>query len=212
MAIRGKQGYIPKQRNSNRRKRKSVIVISAEGRNKTETLYLKNFNSENVRIHFATGGATDPVNMVKELIHECEEQEIDGELGDRAYCIIDSDLKADKDQKIKEADQEAKKYSKYNMEVIVSNPCFEVWFLCHFGYSTKQYQSNDEVLKDLECKISGYSKNRSDIYELLCSHQSTAIKNAKKLERFNLEDGRKMHTAEFQPSTEVYKIVESIKD
>ena len=35
MGVR-KPGYEPKQRNSNRRIRKSIIVISSEGKNKTE--------------------------------------------------------------------------------------------------------------------------------------------------------------------------------
>ena len=34
---------------------------------------------------------------------------------------------------------------------------------------------------------------------------------AKKLEKYNCEAGRMIHTADFQPSTEVYKIVEMMK-
>ena len=95
--------------------------------------------------------------------------------------------------------------------MIASNPCFEVWFMCHFGYSTKQYISSDELLKDLCKKIKGYAKSRDDIYDLLLPKLDEAIKNAKKLERFNIEAGRKQHTFDFQPSTEVYKIVEAVK-
>ncbi len=34
--------------------------------------------------------------------------------------------------------------------------------------------------------------------------------NAKRLEKYCLENGLKFHTAEFQPSKEVYKIIETI--
>jgi len=42
---------------------------------------------------------------------------------------------------------------------IVSNPCFEVWFLLHFGYSTHAFQNNDEVLRNLRKKLPGHKKS-----------------------------------------------------
>ena len=42
------RGYTPKKRNSNSRKRKKVIFIATEGKNKTERLYFKKFNSDNL--------------------------------------------------------------------------------------------------------------------------------------------------------------------
>lgn len=40
-----KHGYTPKKRNSNSRKRKKIIFIATEGKNKTEKLYFKKLNS-----------------------------------------------------------------------------------------------------------------------------------------------------------------------
>lgn len=210
MGVR-KPGYEPKQRNSNRRIRKSIIVISSEGKNKTEKYYFKKFSSSKVKIHFAPGNATDPVKMVNALIRECEEQGIQRDWGDRAYCLVDSDVNVRKDKQIAEADRIAAKYKKCDMEVIVSGPCFEEWFICHSKYSTKQYNSNEEVLEDIETLIPGYSKGREDLYELLFDAQDQAIKNAKKLETHNIENGRTIHMSDFQPSTEVYKIIEEIR-
>lgn len=210
MGVR-KPGYEPKRRNSNRRIRKSVIVISSEGKNKTEKYYFKKFNSSKVKIHFAPGNATDPVNMVTALMQECEEQDITRDWGDRAYCLVDSDVNVQKNQQIAEADKIAAKYEKCDMEVIVSGPCFEAWFMCHSKYSTKQYNSNEELLKDIEDLMPGYSKERKDLYELLFDAQDQAIQNAKRLEKHNLDNGRKIHTSDFQPSTEIYKIIEVIR-
>lgn len=206
-----KPGYEPKRRYSNRRTRTSFIVISSEGKNKTEEQYFKNFNSNKVKIHFAPGNATDPVKMVKALKRKCKELDIKSDLGDRAYCLVDSDVNAQKNEQIAEADKIAAKYEKCNMEVIVSGPCFEEWFMCHRCYSTKQYNSNEELLKDIENIIPRYSKEREDLYELLLDSQDQAIQNAKRLEKHNIESGRKIHTSDFQPSTEVYKIIEAIR-
>ena len=51
MGVR-KLEYEPKQRDSNRRTRKSLIVISSEGKNKTETYYFQKFNSN--KLNFPT--------------------------------------------------------------------------------------------------------------------------------------------------------------
>ena len=204
-----KQGYTPKKRNAHNRKRASLIIIAAEGNNKTETLYLKKLNSSKVKVAFASGNSTDPINMVNELITECKEQDFDPELGDKAYCLIDSDIKPDKDSKIAQAEAKA---IKKNVEVIVSNPCFEQWFMCHFGYSTKEYSSSEELVRTVSIKIPNYTKNRDDIYDLLQSNMNQAVDVAKRLEEYNLNDGRKLHTYSFQPSTEVYKIIEAVRN
>jgi len=207
MAIKG-PGYVPKKRNSGTKQERTIIAISAEGRNKTETLYLKKFNSDKVKVHFAHGQSTDPVKMMKELLAECKDQGIKPLEGDLAFCLIDSDANSDKDIQIAKAE---KLGQADGARVIVSNPCFEKWFLCHFEYSTKQYSTNEQLLKDLDKKIPGYSKNRGDIYELLLPMLDQAITNADRLERNNLSLGQKPHTAEFNPSTEIYKIIQIIK-
>ncbi len=208
MGVR-KQGYTPKKRNTHARKRASIVVIAAEGDNKTETLYLKKLGSNKVKIVFAHGKATDPVNMVNALITECKEQDFDPKLGDKAYCLIDADVKPEKDSQIAIA---AVKASRSKAEVIVSNPCFELWLMCHFGYSTKQYRTSEELVRDLSFKIPNYSKNRDDIYDLLLPKIDSAIDVAKRLETYNLKDGRDIHTSVFQPSTEVYKIIEAVRE
>ncbi len=47
-----KHGYTPKKRNSNSRKRKKIIFIATEGKNKTEKLYFKKFNSDACNLLF----------------------------------------------------------------------------------------------------------------------------------------------------------------
>ncbi|MCR5607038.1 MAG: RloB family protein [Treponema sp.] len=203
-----KAGYIPKKRNAITRKRKSIIVISPEGKNKTEILYFKKFNSDKIKIHFSKGGATHPEGLVSELIRELKEMDFQPELGDKAYCVLDSDFVENKNEQIAKAEKKAKLK---NIDLIVSGPCFEIWYLCHFSHSTKQYFSNEEVIKELSRYIPGYTKSKEGIFELLLQRQGRAVENAKKLEKYNICNDKKIHTVEFAPSTEVYKIIENIK-
>lgn len=204
-----KHGYTPKKRNSNSRKRKKIIFIATEGKNKTEKLYFKKFNSDKVQIRFAKGGSTDPVNMVLELLSECKDMGFDPEAGDTGYCVLDSDFVASKNKQIELADKKAKDNA---LSLIVSSPCFEIWYLCHYDYSTKAFGSNEEVINVLKKKIPQYDKNKEDMYELLRPKLDNAVSNAKRLEKYNIQGGKIPHTVEFMPSTEVYRIIETIME
>ncbi len=98
------------------------------------------------------------------------------------------------------------------MSLIVSSPCFEIWYLCHYDYSTKEFCSNEEAIEELRKRIPQYDKSKDDMYELLYPMQDNAITNAKRLENYNLQGGKKLHTVEFMPSTEVYRIIETIME
>ena len=132
-----KAGYQPKTRNKFQRKRKSIIILATEGKNRTETQYFKSIPSSNYVIKFAPGNYTDPVNMVLALSKEYEEMELDTELGDSAFCLVDSDVDPVKNRQLEKADVKAAN----RIHVLVSSPCFEVWYLCHFTASTHQYAS-----------------------------------------------------------------------
>ncbi len=74
MAMNRYRGYKPKKRNSHERRQKRIIVIAAEGNNKTEKLYFRNFSGDNVKVDFVPGGTTDPVNMANELVDYCHDK------------------------------------------------------------------------------------------------------------------------------------------
>ena len=65
-----------RKRNLNKRKRKSIIAIGCEGKNKTETIYLKNFSSRKCIIKFSTGKHTDPLGMANDLIEFIKNEDI----------------------------------------------------------------------------------------------------------------------------------------
>lgn len=202
-----KTAYTAKKRNAGNRQRKRIILIATEGANKTETNYFKGFDSKEIRIVFVSGNETDPINMAKNLVAEYKDNGLDESLGDLAFCVLDGDLSRDQERRIVEADRILGKTGK----IIVSNPCIEVWFLCHYTYSTKQYMSSAEVETRLQQYLPDYKKSMVGLKSVLDERLSKAILNAKRLEEYNQQAGRKPHTYDYQPSTEVYKIVEELQ-
>lgn len=125
--------------------------------------------------------------MMQRLIDEYETGDFTEK--DLAVCLIDSDFKEDRNGVIAKVDAMAKSAAKEQLHLIVSSPCFEIWYICHFQYSTKQYQNPDEVLSHLRQFIPDYEKSK-DVYASLQGKEDVAIRNAQKLEKYCMESGR----------------------
>lgn len=201
-----KQGYVAKKRNTGSRKRRRIVLLAVEGKNKTETNYFRGFDSKDTKIVFASGNDTDPINMANSLVEDYKLNDLDDELGDAAFCVVDGDVSKTREKQVLEADRIVQKIG----SVIVSNPCIEVWFLCHFTQSSGQFQSSKEAVNRLKEFIPGYEKNMKGIYGLLEDNQDLAIKNAMTLDQINKAVGRQLHHYDFQPSTEIYRIIHAI--
>lgn len=198
-----RQGYVAKKRNTGSRKRRRIVLLAVEGNNKTETNYFRGFDSKDTKVVFASGNDTDPINMAKSLVEDYRFNDLDSELGDAAFCVVDGDVSRTREKQVLEADRIVQKIG----SMIVSNPCIEVWFLCHFTPSSRPFQSSKEAVNRLKDWVPEYEKNMDGIYELLEEKQESAIKNAKALEQINEAVGRKLHHYDYQPSTELYKII-----
>lgn len=187
------------------RKQKSKILIAAEGKNKTEKTYFSNFEDgkKSYNITYARGNNTDPLKLVKMLIKEIDELKLDLQDDDVAYCIFDTDVDPNKNKIIEEAIQLARKN---NIKIITSSPCFELWFLLHYGYTTANMDS-EEVIKRLKEYYPKYEKN-INIYPDIIKEIDLAIDRAKKLEKYQTDNNRRIGTVEANPNTEIYKIVE----
>lgn len=187
------------------RKQKSKILIAAEGKNKTEKTYFSNFEDgkKSYNITYARGNNTDPLKLVKMLIKEIDELKLDLQDDDVAYCIFDTDVDPNKNKIIEEAIQLARKN---NIKIITSSPCFELWFLLHYDYTTANMDS-EEVIKRLKEYFPKYEKN-INIYPDIIKEIDLAIDRAKKLEKYQIDNNRRIGTVEANPNTEVYKIVE----
>lgn len=196
-----------RRRNINSRKSKKVILVAFEGKNKTENNYFSNYRlrDKDYIIKLVPGNETDPINLVNKTIIKVKELGLNLEENDRAYCIFDTDLDERKNMQIIKARKLAKKY---HIIMITSNPCIELWFLLHFEYTTA-WLSNNDVINKLTKYYPKYEKN-INIFPEIKDKVSEAIKNAKKLESFQLDNNKIIGMVDANPSTEMYKIVEEL--
>ena len=194
--------------NSNKRERNSIIVFNAEGRNKTESIYLSNFKTRNTIIRCPSGNSTDPRNMFSELKKYCLERDINKEYGDKIYLFVDSDLKEDKIEVLKSIKKECEKIG---ADIILSVPTFEVWFLNHFRYSTKEFKSGEDVLKELNKYILDYKKE-NNYYTLISDKTENAVKNSIKLEKHHIDLNKDLLSNECNPYSGVHKVISGIAE
>ena len=197
-----------KKRNIENRKQKPVVLIVAEGDNVTESQYFKSFQKQNascnIRIIIAKH-VTDPEGMLKAVKQRWKELELDARKGDKAYVVLDLDCDDNKASLIKGLEERTKE-----IQFIVSNPCFEAWFLLHFKYSTKPYYSSEAVIKELKKYMPEYEKTM-DAYNKISEKTNFAIKNAEKLREYFEELGYEWPSQECNPRTDVDMVVKMIK-
>ena len=188
------------------RKTKKVMVLAAEGANKTEKTYFNEFNSRQsqYRIIPARGNNTDPVKIVQDAINSAQKEELDYEYGDRAVAIFDVDF-----GKEKQIRDEINLANSNNVEVFLSNPCFEVWLLLHFRFSTKGYVNNESVINDLKSYWPKYEKKISS-YSDINSLTTEAISNAKRVKAYFEKNNFNADVVKCNSSTDVHELVEDL--
>ena len=85
--------------------------------------------------------------------------------------------------------------SKANIKIIVNNPCIEYWFVLHFQYISRYFDSCGPVVRmvtkhndlaNYEKTKSFYTRQNNDIYLKLKPYLQTAIENANKLGPFDI--------------------------
>lgn len=196
-----------RSRNKYNRKSKRVVLVAYEGENKTEKNYLSNFSGrdKDYIIKPVPGNETDPINLVRQTIQKVKDLSLDLSEDDKAYCVFDTDTKPEKNIQI----ESAIKLAKDNAIIpIVSAPCVELWFLLHYEYTTAVINSND-VIERLKKHYPKYEKN-CNIYSEIKDRVDIAIKNSKKLEKYQKQNNKKLQTVDANPYTEMYKLVEEL--
>ena len=196
-----------RKRGTKSRKPKRVILVSYEGNNKTEKKYFENFKmrDKEYRIIEVPGNETDSVSMVRQTIAKAKKEKLNLNSYDKAYCIFDTDAKKDKANQIEKAINLA---IKNKIIPIVSTPCVELWFLLHFELTTAEL-TNNEAIERLQTHCNKYDKSY-DIYNDIKGNINKAIENAKKLEKYQKENGKRLQSFEANPYTEMYKLIQEL--
>ncbi len=193
-----------KNRNEVKRQRKPMMLITAEGKNKTEKLYFASFNEQHGKymIHFVnSGGDTDPEGMLKSINNYWDKNELSTEYGDKAYVVLDMDCLNDKIKLVKKLQISAK-----NVRFITSNPCIEVWFILHYVYTTHHFKDSKEPKNEMAKYIAGYEENM-DISSIIRPLLDEARKNVKRLAAHYESIGTKWGDIDCNPMTDVLEII-----
>jgi hypothetical protein len=193
-----------KKRTENTRKECKLFLVICEGR-KTERVYFKGFRTRNngIRIEAPHCSSTDPLNLTRFANKMCAVYDIDLKIGDRIWCVFDVDR--NNDEMIKKAYKEAEMNK---IDILLSNPCFELWYLLHFEFSTA-YLTPGQAARKLDQHIPGYRKNVS-YFELLKPHLPEAVEHAQKLNRFHEKNGTPLFTVGSNPSTQAFRLIQKI--
>lgn len=208
------------RRGSKPRRTKPVILIVTEGE-KSEPKYFEHFrtrqNNVEVRVvpNSKNGSKTDYLNLIRKASRICKDDDLSPKSGDSVWIVADGDVNyqaADAIKKKNEALTQARATAeKEAYSLLISNPCFELWYLLHLRYTTAHLPDYDAVKKALEqAGIKDYEKH-NDLYEQLASETIEAIKHAKRLETHQVENGFILPLGiDANPFTEVYRLVEKL--
>jgi len=205
------------KRGQQKRKIKPVILIITEG-SKTEPMYFDNFrtrqNNIDVRIvgNKSDGARTDYDHLLDKAVAYKKEEQISIEYGDSTWIVADGDIdfktQGALDTKNKKLLHSREKARSKDIEIIISNPCFEFWYLLHFMYSTKHFNDYRSVQAELNKYIPNYEKSK-DIYSQLSPYTGKATEHAKRIEKSHINNGYSLPFGlDVSPYTDVYKLIE----
>jgi hypothetical protein len=150
-----------------------IILIAHEGRS-TEANYFGGIKNEGrlSNVHLK-GPYSDPKTLVQETIKFIlQKNEFN-----KVYCVFDHDGRKSFELALELIELHNKKHPDRMLIPITSNPCFEIWPLLHYTYTTKSYQTNPRgksaskaLIEVIHNHFPSYSKNSPTIYQELKKH------------------------------------------
>jgi hypothetical protein len=202
-------GGYPK-RASLRRSLKRTILIVGEGR-ETEPNYFRELKTETaVAAKFAItvkkGPGFSATNVVNKTLSLKEGARRRKENYDEIWCVLDVETSASR----KDLNEAMKIARENDLQICLSNPCFEVWILSHFVRHARAYNNCDAVIVELNPHWQRefgqeYQKNDEHIYPRLKDKTSAAVSNAEWVRETHHCTAKSV--ADCNSSTEVYKLV-----
>ena len=192
------KGY--NSRKSGNRKEYKILVVVCEGH--TECIYFNRYKERKsgLRIETLNSTATDPQNLMEFALKQIQKYDLDED--EQVWCVFDSDNSTD------DSIKNAIKLTENKIKICLSNPCFELWYLLHFGYFDNKISTKD-LLNKLGTHIKNYDKAK-DYFDTLLSKRDAAIGHAKKLNTKHRKTETKLLSVKSNPSTQVFQLVEYI--
>ncbi|MCJ7773292.1 MAG: RloB family protein, partial [Desulfobacterales bacterium] len=207
---RNKDSY--KRRKGLKEPRKSILIVS-EG-SKTEPIY---FNSLKSKLRLAmvdveiVGEGAAPITVVDHAIElRAERKRVAKKSPTKAaydivYCVID--VEAPKAESLSRA---VNKAEGNKLEVILSNPCFEYWYILHFRKTSAPFNTSQDTKSALRREHCAYCESDKTIFDVVYPKTADAIKHSKEVLNEQHNDAEDL--SDCNPSTHVHKIVEYLQN
>jgi hypothetical protein len=186
------------------------VLIVCEGE-KTEPEYLKGLRTayrlSNANITIAPADGNDPVSVVRHAIGA--HQRSKGEFN-RVFCVFDRDGHPNYQEAL-DLVASSPLRKKGILAAITSVPCFEVWVLLHYAYSTGPFVASggrsacDNVVAAIRGHLPGYQKAFADVFDELWPLLDTAVTHGERLALHNRQ------TESDNPATRVHELVKYLR-
>jgi hypothetical protein len=202
------------RRRSGNRPPRPAVLIACEGK-ETEPNYFKSLRNSlklgTVQVEVAGVGAA-PITVVDQALvkrderqRAAEETMLAGGIGmpgfDEVWCVFDREGPTGNPSYY----QAVNKARDNGLELAVSNPAFEFWFLLHFEETCRPFCGADEVIRMLKNHVPSYTKSM-DVYPLISPRTEEAIARARRVSEEHARSG-----GSDNPSTTVHRLVEKLR-
>lgn len=189
------------RRKKGHRKGPATVLVVCEGHTEENIATREKNRRKSSAITILNMKGASPEQIVKKAKDKFSE---DGGY-DQVFCIFDRDshksfTKALQDIQNLCGQKRGKK--RIPLIAIISNPCIEVWIMCHFEIPKSTYCGSSKSIKTaLKEHLPSYDKNDPKILQIIENKQPQAIKNAKSLSMQNNDPLEK-------PFTNVHQFLE----
>jgi hypothetical protein len=159
-----------------------------------------------------TNQAINSISTKKVIVENSTSEEFDVDENDEFKILFDCDenfkIKNDRKSKYQES---IEMMDDYNIELFLSNYCFEVWVLCHFKKPERsgKLTSLKNQIK-AETGWTRYKKSDKDIFNKIGENINIAVKNSLELIQERINAGIDLHSEASNPVTEIGCLVEQI--
>jgi len=177
---------------ANERSTDKFYLIVTEG-TKTEPAYFEALKKRirlTADIEVVASESSDPLNLVKYTEALVKRQKklarksVTAVEYDEVWVVFDTEAPhSGRDWRNAVNAADSKKF-----KVALSNPSFDLWFLLHHCYTTKQLIDCDAVIKEIKDATGSYNKSKVD-NESYLNQTATAVENALKLRKYNEQSG-----------------------
>ena len=150
-----------------------VVLVVTEG--ETERKYLDNLRIRDAGYALKVFRASNrsAIGVIQDCKKKIKGMGISLKNGDRAYRVFDVDENTE--DQLREAIDLAKKS---NITTILSNPCFEVFYLYHYEKKLPPMKKPCDVKEYLSKYIDEY-KESNDYWQILFEHQKKALERVR---------------------------------